>query len=244
MSDPTSRGARLAAGPDYLQKKLSLSKTIEKSKNRQKPPISPLPKTKGTPKSTNIVVDLEADEEPSTRKTYEHPTGNKLRDKVRENLAKALTSDGEGVVAAKEDALQTACAIEVKMWKKFGSTNDDYKAKFRTLNFNFKDKKNGNLRSAILKGNISPKHVVNMTSEELANDDLKKYRQEVKEHMMYEAQPEEAQTKREATTDMWRCGKCKNRKCTYYQLQTRSADEPMTTFITCTVCGNRWRQAN
>jgi len=44
-----------------------------------------------------------------------------------------------------------------------------------------------------------------------------------------------------ATTDMFRCGKCGQRKCTYYQMQTRSADEPMTTFVRCTVCPNRWK---
>ena len=45
----------------------------------------------------------------------------------------------------------------------------------------------------------------------------------------------------EIATDIYRCGKCKERKCTYYQLQTRSADEPMTTFVTCINCGNRWK---
>jgi DNA-directed RNA polymerase subunit M/transcription elongation factor TFIIS len=40
---------------------------------------------------------------------------------------------------------------------------------------------------------------------------------------------------------MFKCGKCKSMKTTYYQLQTRSADEPMTTFITCKNCDNRWR---
>lgn len=35
----------------------------------------------------------------------------------------------------------------------------------------------------------------------------------------------------QATTDQFQCGKCKQRKCTYYQMQTRSADEPMTTFV-------------
>ena len=44
-----------------------------------------------------------------------------------------------------------------------------------------------------------------------------------------------------ASTDEFKCYKCKKRKCTYYQLQTRSADEPMTTFITCLNCGNRWK---
>lgn len=43
------------------------------------------------------------------------------------------------------------------------------------------------------------------------------------------------------TTDLYECKKCKNRKCTLYQQQTRSADEPMTTFITCTICKNKWK---
>ena len=44
-----------------------------------------------------------------------------------------------------------------------------------------------------------------------------------------------------ASTDEFKCFKCFERVCTYYQLQTRSADEPMTTFVTCLKCGNRWR---
>ena len=44
-----------------------------------------------------------------------------------------------------------------------------------------------------------------------------------------------------AATDEFKCYKCKKRKCSYYQLQTRSADEPMTTFITCLNCGNHWK---
>lgn len=40
---------------------------------------------------------------------------------------------------------------------------------------------------------------------------------------------------------MFRCGKCKTYKTSYYQMQTRSADEPMTTFVTCHNCNNRWK---
>jgi DNA-directed RNA polymerase subunit M/transcription elongation factor TFIIS len=40
---------------------------------------------------------------------------------------------------------------------------------------------------------------------------------------------------------MFRCGKCKSMKTTYYQLQTRSADEPMTTFVTCINCRRNWK---
>lgn len=40
---------------------------------------------------------------------------------------------------------------------------------------------------------------------------------------------------------IFKCMKCKSQKTTYYSLQTRSADEPMTNFITCLNCGNRWK---
>jgi DNA-directed RNA polymerase subunit M/transcription elongation factor TFIIS len=76
-------------------------------------------------------------------------------------------------------------------------------------------------------------------------------------HNYYELYPEhwnqmvDRQAKREKiqldgdfsrATDKWLCTGCKKRKCTYYELQTRSADEPMTLFIHCLNCGKRWTQ--
>jgi len=43
-------------------------------------------------------------------------------------------------------------------------------------------------------------------------------------------------------TDQFKCGKCKKRECSYYELQIRSADESATLFITCLNCGARWKQ--
>ena len=42
-------------------------------------------------------------------------------------------------------------------------------------------------------------------------------------------------------TDQYLCHRCNNRKTVYSQRQTRSADEPMTIFVKCVVCGNRWK---
>jgi DNA-directed RNA polymerase subunit M/transcription elongation factor TFIIS len=42
-------------------------------------------------------------------------------------------------------------------------------------------------------------------------------------------------------TDTFKCKRCKSRKCYYYELQTRSGDEPMTVFVTCTSCMYKWR---
>jgi|TARA_B110000967_G_C18892715_1_gene568473 transcription elongation factor S-II len=49
------------------------------------------------------------------------------------------------------------------------------------------------------------------------------------------------ETRMEASTDTFTCRRCKSKECTYYQMQTRSADEPMTTFVTCINCNNRWK---
>lgn len=44
-----------------------------------------------------------------------------------------------------------------------------------------------------------------------------------------------------ASIFMW-CSSCKKKsKCDYYQMQTRSADEPMTTFVTCLECDKQWK---
>lgn len=45
-----------------------------------------------------------------------------------------------------------------------------------------------------------------------------------------------------ANTDMFTCGKCKSKKCSYYTMQTRSADEPETIFISCLDCGKNWKR--
>jgi transcription elongation factor S-II len=40
---------------------------------------------------------------------------------------------------------------------------------------------------------------------------------------------------------IFKCSKCKSLKTSYFQLQTRSADEPMTNFHSCFNCGKKWR---
>jgi DNA-directed RNA polymerase subunit M/transcription elongation factor TFIIS len=44
-----------------------------------------------------------------------------------------------------------------------------------------------------------------------------------------------------ASTDMFTCKKCKSKKCSYYEQQTRSCDEATTIFVQCLNCGKQWR---
>lgn len=50
------------------------------------------------------------------------------------------------------------------------------------------------------------------------------------------------ENKTQAMTNMFTCGKCKKKECTFYEMQTRSADEACTIFVRCINCGNSWRQ--
>ena len=64
-----------------------------------------------------------------------------------------------------------------------------------------------------------------------------------KELIQQNADMEKAKYSRKTTASiMMFCKSCKrSTKCDYYQMQTRSADEPMTTFVTCLECDKRWK---
>ena len=96
---------------------------------------------------------------------------------------------------------------------------------------------NKGLIEKIREGTLSLDNIANMSFQELFPEHWKQMMDEKykRDKLLYEE-------KAEAMTDQFKCGRCKSRKCTYYELQTRSADEAMTTFITCLNCGNRWKQ--
>ncbi|KAJ7485110.1 hypothetical protein B0H11DRAFT_2018154 [Mycena galericulata] len=77
----------------------------------------------------------------------------------------------------------------------------------------------------------------NMSSQEMASEEMKKPDEAIEQQNLHNALGAEE----EAETTAFRCSKCKQNKCRYRQVQTRSADEPMTTYITCVNCNNRWK---
>jgi transcription elongation factor S-II len=97
-----------------------------------------------------------------------------------------------------------------------------------------------NLKGEILEqindGTIKPHIVAFMTHQEMCPE---------KWSALIDAKSKRDKNKFEtniaAATDTFTCRKCKGNQCTYYQMQTRSADEPMTTFVTCILCSARWK---
>jgi DNA-directed RNA polymerase subunit M/transcription elongation factor TFIIS len=85
----------------------------------------------------------------------------------------------------------------------------------------------------ILDGEILPYDVCRITKEGMYPEFWKA----VKDAYV----PENIKNPSEKPDGMIKCRKCKSMKTDYYQLQTRSADEPMTTYVTCHNCEHRWK---
>ena len=108
-----------------------------------------------------------------------------------------------------------------------------YLDKFKSISYYLKDKK---ICDKLNENIIVSHQLVNMKNEELFPEIWDKIIEDNKMNIENKYFP-----KIKASTDKFKCGKCKKKECTYYQLQTRSADEPMTTFVTSIYCGNHWK---
>jgi len=168
----------------------------------------------------------------------EYFIGDAVRDKCLEMLVTALMTDQPEGQNPDELIINTAQGIERSLFNEFKSTSPAYKSKFRSKYLNLKDKNNPTLRSGLISGIITPDRFISMTLTEMASDERRRIDSMIAQQNLSNSQMAKDNA---AETDQFKCGRCNQRKCKYYQMQTRSADEPMTTFVTCTNCGNRWR---
>uniref|UniRef100_A0A8V0ZSP2 Transcription elongation factor n=1 Tax=Gallus gallus TaxID=9031 RepID=A0A8V0ZSP2_CHICK len=178
---------------------------------------------------------------PTTPKITTFPpapvTCDAVRNKCREMLTTALQADDD-YIAIGADCEHIAAQIEECIYQDIKNTDMKYKNRVRSRISNLKDSKNPELKKNVLCGAITPEQIAVMTSEEMASNELK----EIRKAMTKEAIREHQMAKTGGTqTDLFTCGKCKKKNCTYTQVQTRSSDEPMTTFVVCNECGNRWK---
>ena len=97
--------------------------------------------------------------------------------------------------------------------------------------------KNPRLLTRVIEGEFKLSDIPSMTSYEMYPENWF----ELKDKLLQREQKILEGNKSRAT-DQFKCRRCHKRECTYYELQTRSGDEPMTIFITCLNCGKEWRQ--
>uniref|UniRef100_A0A1A8LUI6 Transcription elongation factor A (SII), 3 n=1 Tax=Nothobranchius pienaari TaxID=704102 RepID=A0A1A8LUI6_9TELE len=216
-----------APQPAHQQRKLSTDST-ESRKGRSEAPSTPTtPTSPMSPSFSSAGGPLPP----------HLATGDSIRDKCIEMLAAALRTDNDYKdFGTNCDSM--AAEIEDHIYQENKATDMKYKNRVRSRISNLKDPKNPELRRNVLAGSIELSRIATMSAEEMASNELKKLRnvltqEAIREHQMAKTGG--------TTTDLLQCSKCKKKNCTYNQVQTRSADEPMTTFVLCNECGNRWK---
>ncbi|GAA5846935.1 hypothetical protein JCM5353_006401 [Sporobolomyces roseus] len=212
------------------------------------PAPSPPPNSAGKSAPASSTVPPPAKRRPSggpprTNKTdkvdfrSKDSTGDTTREKCVELIYDALACDSDAPV---ELILTRARALEKHVYEKNlppeGTPN--YRNKMRSFYLNLKAAGNPALREDVVSGEVSVKELYDMDPKDMASEEQKAVNRRLVAENLFKAQGAAPQ---QAETDAFQCGKCKERRCMYYQMQTRSADEPMTTFVTCLNCNNRWK---
>jgi transcription elongation factor S-II len=173
---------------------------------------------------------------------------DKQRDKVRQKLVEALgkaeaietKGEDQGDEKMREPQLLGA-EIEQELFNAIPK-KDAYMNQARSLLYNLKDPKNLTFRFKLMVGFYKPKDVPSLNAEDMASDEKNAQRAKQRQDAMEEIDQGWAMKNGGMRiTGMFTCGKCKGTKTTYFQMQTRSSDEPMTTFVTCLTCNNRWK---
>ena len=95
------------------------------------------------------------------------------------------------------------------------------------------ENKNKELIDGIKSKKLDPSKIAELKPQELNPE---KY-----EKIQKKKDLEEYNKNNQASTDIFQCSKCKNRRCKVTEKQTRAGDEPATTFVECLECGNVWK---
>lgn len=170
-------------------------------------------------------------------KMYVIDNSKQFRENVSNKLS-LLLDNQEKMASNLEKGIYNYCIKQaeekniVKKWDNIYFTQL-YIDRLRTIYFNLKNKE---MKTRILSKKIKPHEFAFMTHQEMLPEKWSKLIESKKIIDENRYAP-----KLEASTDNFTCRKCNSKECSYYQLQTRSADEPMTTFVTCIPCGSRWK---
>lgn len=170
-------------------------------------------------------------------------TNDNIRNKVQTRLFESLTKSLTATPPSKDKfylgADDIAVSVEEAMFlfNNSDSAGKAYASHYQMLCLRLVDANNLWLRDAVFSGAMTASQLASMSAADLASPEQKKKLKAMEEEIMAKKRIE----KKKATSTAFTCKKCHQSLVHYFQLQTRSADEPMTTFIECINCGNSWK---
>ena len=167
--------------------------------------------------------------------------GDSRRNNTMKNLYKNLkihlNNESE---KDKEDLVQKVVKIEKAIYEKYKG-DSPYTNRVLEILHNIKDKSNEEFREKIIKGEIDPEVLATMDEIEMLDTKKRTEINKTIENKVNESRSDWNEKHTKATSGVYKCRKCGGNKTTQSEMQTRSADEPMTLFIHCVDCGNDWK---
>uniref|UniRef100_A0A8C5PPH3 PHD finger protein 3 n=1 Tax=Leptobrachium leishanense TaxID=445787 RepID=A0A8C5PPH3_9ANUR len=130
------------------------------------------------------------------------PSVDQIRQSVRHSLKDILLkklSESSSKIP-EERAAKVSTKIEKELFSFYRDTDAKYKNKYRSLMFNLKDPKNNVLFKRVLKGDITPEHLIKMSPEELASRELAAWRQRENRHTIEMIEKEQREVERRPIT--------------------------------------------
>jgi len=167
--------------------------------------------------------------------------GSSRRNNTRKNLFKHLkTCLKNGDEKEKQDLVEKVVKIEEKLFEKFKGEGP-YTNRVLEIIHNLKDEKNSEFREKILNGEYKPEDLATMDENEMVNKNKRKEIQQNIDNNINSVRSDWDEKHAPVTEGVYKCAKCGGKKTRQHEMQTRSADEPMTVFIHCVNCGNSWK---
>jgi transcription elongation factor S-II len=164
------------------------------------------------------------------------------RNNTRKNLLKYL----EVSLKNKDDETEKKNLIDkiVEIEEKLNETlkgETPYLNRVLEIMHNIKDEKNEEFRENIINGTIKPEDLCTMNSVDMLSKNRQKEIEKEIEKKVDEVRSDWQEKHGQITEGVYKCRQCGGRKTIQHEQQTRSADEPMTLFITCLNCKNTWK---
>ena len=153
----------------------------------------------------------------------------KLSLSLNSKIAKKLEKSIYNYTISKAKTYNVVRSWESSTFKSF------YKNKFRTISYN--------LQHGVLKEKIENNtwDIIDIPFLEPWELWPEKYESYFQKKLAKEMNQLKNMSEEENISGIYVCRKCKSDCTTCFSLQTRSADEPMTNYITCKKCSYRWK---
>jgi transcription elongation factor S-II len=163
------------------------------------------------------------------------------RNNTRKNLYKYLEGNlKEKNNDSKKALLDKVVEIEEKLYEILkGET--PYVNRVLEIMHNLKDENNNEFRNDIIEGKITPEELCTMEATEMLNKNKQEEIEKQIKDKIDEVRTDWNEKHGQVTEGMYKCRICGGKKTIQHEQQTRSADEPMTLFITCVNCKYTWK---